>query len=85
MHLDPHARERDEPLEQVAQAHAAPGAHVVDLTGRTVFCEQRVRAHDVAHIAEIAHGVTVAERDLVAAFAFGRRDAGREPGNEERG
>ena len=54
------------------------------------ICKATVRAHDVAHVAEVAHGVTVAERDLVGAGAVGigalcRNDASGQPGHEEGG
>ena len=71
-------------LGQVADADAATRAHVVDLAGHAALGEQRVRAHDVAHVGEVADGIAVAERDLVGAVALGGGDARREAGHEER-
>ena len=56
-----------EALGQIADAHPVTRAHVVDLAGDAAIGEQRVRAHDVAHVGEVAHGIAVAERDLVGA------------------
>ena len=75
---------RDEAVGDLADRHAGSRAHVVDLARRRpAQREEPVRAHDVAHVAEVADRIQRSDADLVLLLAFGGRDAVRERGNEE--
>ena len=64
LHGDRDARAREQQIEQLADRDRASGADVVGPAGRAAFEDQRVGAHRVAHVGEIAPRLEVADRDL---------------------
>ncbi len=85
-HVDRHAHRRDERVEDGANRAADAGADVVDGTARAALGDGDVCRDHVAHVAEVAHRVEVADRDARRLRAAPHRDElPREVGADEAG
>src|SRR5205823_4871097 len=63
-HVDRDLRASDQAAEQLANSDRVARADVVGSAGLAAFCEQRIRAHGVANIREIAARIEVADPQL---------------------
>ena len=79
----PNAGAREQRGRDLSDGMARARTHVVDRARFAFERGEAIRAHDVAHVVDVAYRVERTDSDVVVTVAFGLGDAARERGNQE--